>query len=126
MDDRRRPRGGLEQQVLAALAGAPEPLTPAQVRDRLDGDLAYTTVMTVLARLTAKGVLTRVRTGRAYAYRPAGDEAELTARRMRRLLDAGGDRTAVLTRFVGDLSADDEQLLVDLLTAAESSDEQDG
>ena len=124
MDDGRRPRGGLEQQVLAALAGAPGPLTPAQVRDRLDGDLAYTTVMTVLARLTAKGILTRVRTGRAYAYRLIGDEAELTARRMRRLLDAGGDRTAVLTRFVGTLSADDEQLLVELLTAAETPDEQ--
>ncbi|PWU46354.1 CopY family transcriptional regulator [Micromonospora globispora] len=124
MDHGRRPRGGLEQQVLAALAGAPGPLTPAQVRDRLDGDLAYTTVMTVLARLTAKGILTRVRAGRAYTYRLIGDEAELTARRMRRLLDAGGDRTAVLTRFVGTLSADDEQLLVELLTAAESSTEQ--
>ncbi|MFR9775599.1 BlaI/MecI/CopY family transcriptional regulator [Micromonospora sp. MS34] len=120
MDDVRRPRGGLEQQVLAALAGAAGPLTPAGVRERLDGELAYTTVMTVLARLAAKGVLTRIRTGRAYTYRPVGDEAELTARRMRRLLDDGGDRTAVLTRFVGALSPDDEQLLVALLTAAEA------
>ncbi|MGW5666514.1 BlaI/MecI/CopY family transcriptional regulator [Micromonospora sp. NPDC003776] len=122
MDDARRPRGGLEQQVLATLAAAPGPLTPAEVRDRLDGDLAYTTVMTVLARLTAKGVLTRIRAGRAYAYRLVGDEAELTARRMRRLLDAGGDRTAVLTRFVDTLSPDDEQLLVALLTAADTED----
>jgi predicted transcriptional regulator len=122
MEEARRPRGGLEQQVLAALAGAPGPLTPAQVRERLDGDLAYTTVMTVLARLATKGLLARTRTGRAYTYRLVGDEAELTARRMRRLLDAGGDRTAVLTRFVGALSPDDEQLLVALLTAAETGD----
>src|SRR5437763_5802729 len=110
----RRPRGTLEQEVVAALAASPAPMTPAQVRDQLGGDLAYTTVMTVLARLSDKGLVTRERVGRAYAYRAVRDEAEVTARQMQRLLDAGDDRAAVLSRFVGGPSADDEQLPTDL------------
>jgi predicted transcriptional regulator len=94
-------------------------MTPAQVRDHLGGDLAYTTVMTVLARLAEKGVVTRRRVGRAYAYSAVADEAEVTARQMQRLLDTGDDRAAVLSRFVGVLSTEDERLLVDLLRHTE-------
>ena|SRR5947209_4174163 len=115
----RRPRGTLEQEVVAALAASPAPMTPAQVRDLLGGDLAYTTVMTVLARLSDKGLVTRERVGRAYAYTAVRDGAEVTARQMQRLLDAGDDRAAVLSRFVGVLSGDDERLLIDLLHRAE-------
>ena len=119
MDSGRRARGTLEQEVAAALAAAGEPMTPAQVRDQLGRDLAYTTVMTVLARLSDKGLVTRERVGRAYAYRVVRDEAEVTARQMQRLLDAGDDRAAVLSRFVGVLSDDDEQLLTELVRRAE-------
>jgi hypothetical protein len=38
---------------------------------------------------------------------------------MQRLLDARDDRAAVLTRFVGTLSADDERLLAELLRRTE-------
>jgi predicted transcriptional regulator len=122
VDTGRRPRGTLEQEVVAALAAASAPMTPAQVRDHLGGDLAYTTVMTVLARLSDKGLVTRQRIGRAYAYTAVRDEAEITARQMQRLLDAGDDRAAVLSRFVGVLSNDDERLLIDLLRRAEDGD----
>jgi predicted transcriptional regulator len=119
MDTGRRARGTLEQEVVAALAASTRPMTPAQVRDQLGRDLAYTTVMTVLARLSEKGLVTRKRVGRAYAYRAVRDEAEVTARQMQRLLDTGDDRAAVLSRFVGVLSDDDEQLLIELLRRAE-------
>jgi predicted transcriptional regulator len=122
MDSGRRARGTLEQEVIAALAAAAEPMTPAQVRDQLGADLAYTTVMTVLARLSEKGLVTRERVGRAYAYTAVQDEAEVTARQMQRLLDAGDDRAAVLSRFVGVLSDDDERLLIDLLRHTEDGD----
>jgi len=39
----------------------------------------------------------------------------MTARRMLTLLQGGGDRAGVLSRFVADLSPEDEQLLSDLL-----------
>jgi predicted transcriptional regulator len=119
METGRRPRGTLEQEVVAALATAARPMTPAEVRDQLGADLAYTTVMTVLARLSEKGLVTRKRVGRAYAYTAIRDEAEVTARQMQRLLDTGDDRAAVLSRFVGVLSTEDERLLVDLLRHTE-------
>jgi predicted transcriptional regulator len=114
-----RPRGSLERQVLACLAAAGRPLTVADVQADLGGALAYTTVMTTLTRLHDKGALTRELTGRAYAYRLAGDTsdvgASVTAHRMRRLLEAGDDRAGVLARFVATLSPEDERLLADLL-----------
>ena len=123
MDDRRRGRGDLEQEVVAALGGTEEPMTPGQVRAALGDDLAYTTVMTVLARLNDKGLVTRARAGRAYAYALVPDEAEVTAHRMRRLLDAGGNRARVLSRFVETLSADDEALLAELLHRPEPEEQ---
>lgn len=116
MDPARRAHGDLKQQVLDVLLASDSPLTPAQVRDALDAGLAYTTVMTVLNRLTDQGLVTRRRSGRAYAYKAVADGAEVTARQMRRLLDGGEDRVAVLRRFVGVLSEDDERALVDMIT----------
>ena len=86
------------------LAHGDRSMTPAQVRDALGEDLAYTTVMTVLGRLNEKGLVTRSRIGRAFAYRAVPEDAEVTARQMQRLLDAGDDRAAVLSRFVQVLS----------------------
>jgi predicted transcriptional regulator len=115
----RRPRGGLERQVLARLSAAGRPLTPSEVLAELGGGLAYTTVMTTLTRLYEKGALDRRPVGRAYAYSIASDPSALrsvvAAQRMRRLLDAGEDRAGVLARFVADLGPEDERLLADLL-----------
>ncbi len=52
----RLPDGALELEVLAVLWRASGPLTPADVRRHIAHDLAYTTVMTVLGRLHAKGL----------------------------------------------------------------------
>ncbi|KOG41519.1 BlaI/MecI/CopY family transcriptional regulator [Streptomyces decoyicus] len=112
---RRRGQGQLEAQVLDALHHSPGPVTAAWVQERLGGDLAYTTVMTILSRLHAKQAVTRERSGRAYVWTPAADEAGLAALRMRRVLDGEPDRDAVLTSFVSALSAHDEQLLRTLL-----------
>ena len=115
MDRERRRRGGLERDIIATLLDAAVPLPAAEVRRRLGGTLAYTTVMTVLTRLAAKGLIDRSRSGRGYVYRASDDASEVTARRMQQLLDADDDRAAVLTRFVGALSAEDERLLAALL-----------
>jgi predicted transcriptional regulator len=125
----RRRKGALEQQILACLATADEPLSPAQVQAALGGDLAYTTVMTTLARLHAKHALTRAMDGRAYRYALAGDAnaavANVTAHQMLRLLE-GTDRARVLSRFVADLNPTDEQLLARLLSVAGDRDEAAG
>ena len=107
----RRAAGELEAAVLAVLQGAGAPLSPAEVRERIGGPLAYTTVVTILSRLHAKGVLERHKAGRAYLYSPVADEPGLAARRMARVLDGEADREAVLARFVSALSDRDEELL---------------
>jgi predicted transcriptional regulator len=121
-EPRARGRGALEREVLACLAAADRPLSPAEVRAELGDELAYTTVMTTLSRLHAKGAVSRASAGRGYAYAlpggPAQAQASMTAHRMRKLLDGGGDRAGVLARFVADLSDDDERLLADLLADA--------
>lgn len=121
---RRRDRGDLENEVLAALAAVDRPLTPGEVLAALDRELAYTTVMTTLTRLHAKDVVTRERAGRAYAYAPA-DTATAAARRMRRLLDGGEDRAVVLARFLDELDADDVPVLQRLLAEAEGRTDPD-
>lgn len=115
----RRPAGGLESEVLAALWAADRPLTPGEVSDAVGGELAYTTVQTILTRLHRKGAVVREQAGRAHAYRPVIDDAGLAAQRMRAMLDRGGDHAAVLTRFVGTLTPDDEATLAKLLGAPE-------
>jgi predicted transcriptional regulator len=118
-----RPRGALEREVLACLAAAGRPLSPGEVRAELGDQLAYTTVMTTLSRLHAKGAISRQAAGRGYVYElPGGPDvaqASMTAHRMLRLLDAGEDRARVLSRFVADLRPEDEELLSNLLAESD-------
>lgn len=107
----RRGMGALEAEVLGHLWVMGKPASPGDVRDAMGGELAYSTLMTILVRLWKKGLVDRERRGRAYAYRPLVSEAELTAARMRATLDGTGDRDAALSQFVGTLNKRDERLL---------------
>lgn len=60
--------GPLELQLMDALWDAPEPLSVQGVVDSLGPGRNYKTVMTVLNRLVAKGLLDRELDGRAYRY----------------------------------------------------------
>ncbi|MCG7522919.1 BlaI/MecI/CopY family transcriptional regulator [Streptomyces sp. OfavH-34-F] len=111
----RRANGALENEVLALLHTAGRALTPGEVAERLSNGPAHTTVATTLGRLHTRGVLERTPAGRSYAYTPVTDESGLTARHMRQVMESGSDRASVLTRFVDELSDDDEDLLRRLL-----------
>ncbi len=97
------------------LWSADQPLTPADVQARLEDNLAYTTVVTILTRLHDKGVATREKHGRSFRYHTVDDEAGLAARKMTKVLDAEPDRDSVLARFVTQLSESDEAVLRALL-----------
>jgi predicted transcriptional regulator len=121
----RRPAGALESEVLSILRRSDVPLSPGEVRQLLGaaghgdgprGELSYSTVVTIVSRLHAKGLLTRNRAGRGFTYF-AVDEAGLAASRMNRALGSGTDRTAVLSRFVSGLSERDARMLRDLLAS---------
>jgi predicted transcriptional regulator len=111
----RRPIGALEAQVLEALWARGAAATPGDVLQALDGKLAYTTVMTVLTRLWQKGHVTRSKVGRAYAYAARQTRDEFFADKMRLTLASSSDHRAVLSRFVGGLSARDVAALRSLL-----------
>jgi predicted transcriptional regulator len=111
----RRRSGSLEQEILAVLWSAEHPLTPREVQRAIDSDLAYTTVMTILSRLHAKGLVERSRSGRAYAYSPFEHADDHAAQAMTEVLSGGVDRTAVLSRFVERLGPEEEAVLRRLL-----------
>jgi predicted transcriptional regulator len=93
--------GELERAVMAQLWAAPGPLTVREVHDRLERELAYTTVMTVLGRLAKKGVVRQERDGKAYRYAAASSREQLAASLMLDALgDVGEDRAATLVAFV--------------------------
>jgi predicted transcriptional regulator len=71
--------GPLEADVLRAIWAAGHPVSVRELMDRLNANrrepLAYTTVMTVMARLADKDVLRRRQQGRAYVYEAAVEDA---------------------------------------------------
>jgi predicted transcriptional regulator len=111
----RRPMGALESEVLVILWSSSAPQTPAEVLDKLESDLAYTTVMTVLARLWEKGLAERVKTGRAYSYSAKVSEADLAATRMRDQLARSSDRVATMSQFVSGLNKKEARQLRQIL-----------
>lgn len=120
--------GDLERSVMETLWDVGDGwLTVRDVHDVLAGgrDIAYTTVMTVLDRMSRKGLVEREREGRAWRYRPTQSRGAMTAEVMRQALGEFAeetnrhDRAAALVAFVGEASAEDRKALSDALVALE-------
>lgn len=110
--------GPLEWRVLEALW---QKAAPAAVRDLQPAfpDMAYTTLMTTLDRLHRKGILDRVKHGRAFEYWPRQTRAELESLVAARALSVAldGDGTALrplMSFFVNAVSDRDTDLLDEL------------
>lgn len=100
--------GDLERACMEVLWAAPAPLAVREVHEALsDRGLAYTTVMTVLDRLSKKGLAERERDGRAWRYAAASTKEELTASALHRTLLSldGTDRKAAMMHFLGAVDA---------------------
>ena len=95
-------------------------MTPREVQASLGLDLAYTTVTTVLIRLSKKGLASREKVGRAFAYVPTVSQEQRTATRMAELLDAAADPQLAVTQFVSNLSRKQRAGLRGLLGARKS------
>ena len=112
--------GELERSIMDILWAYDGPLTAREVGRRIaDRDLAPTTVMTVLDRLTRKGFLSRTRDGRAWRYEPAASRDAYVAELMLEALDMTGDRSAALTRFAQTVSGSEAEILRRALTELE-------
>ena len=81
--------------------------------------VAYTTVMTVMDILYRKGVLHRVKHGRAWRYWPVEQREEHDARVMTEVLRSGGNEDLTMRRFVERVSDEEmERLRSAMLNAA--------
>jgi predicted transcriptional regulator len=108
--------GTLERAVMDHLWEAEGPQTVRQVHDGLcaERDLAYTTVMTVLHRLSGKALVVQMRGDRAYRYAPTHGRDELVASLMVDALDQVADRDArqaALVHFVGRVGIEEADAL---------------
>lgn len=110
--------GPLEMRVLGLL-DAGEPQSVGDLRARLGGKLAYTTVMTVVTRLHKKGVVVRVKDGNRFLYSPASRAPKVKGgilSRIRRALFPGGDaRPLVALLEEEELSAEDLRALREVI-----------
>jgi predicted transcriptional regulator len=116
--------GELEQAVMQALWALDDEqwATVRQVHESLaDRGLAYTTVMTVMDRLSKKSLVRQRKEGKAYLYRAAGSRGAMTADLMRSALTeyAQGDRTNALLAFVGESTEEEREALRQALAELE-------
>lgn len=86
--------------------------TVTEVLDGLGEDLAYTTVLTVLRGLEAKGAVRHQQDGKAYRYYPRIRPARVGDRSLKRLLDKvyQGSRELLLARLVSDREISAQEL----------------
>ena len=88
------------------------PSTVAEVQERLADELAYTTVLTILRTLEAKGHVGHEEEGRAYRYHPLVDKEQAGESAVRRLVRKlfAGEPEALLTHLVSDRQLTRDQL----------------
>ena len=86
--------------------------TVAEVRDALDDELAYTTVLTVLRTLEEKGYVTHTAEGKAHRYAPAVTQRAAGGSALSRVLDKifDGSTELLLTQLVSDRKLDPDEL----------------
>ena len=109
--------GELERSVMECLWSADGPVAAAALRDELGGDLALTTVHTVLTRLEQKGFVVHDE-GRPRRFRARGTREDHAAELMHEVLGRAADRQAVLARFVDSVDPAEARMLRELLDAA--------
>lgn len=86
--------------------------TVTEVRDRLDDDLAYTTVLTVLRTLEAKGYVDHREEGKAHRYTPTVARNAAGQSALRRLTEKvfAGSPELLLTQLVSGRRLSPEEL----------------
>ena len=115
----RRADGELEMEILQILWECDGPLQTADVQERLSGHLAYTSVATVLSRLTTKGLVNKEQVGRSFAYVAAITRQDWYAARMLAVLHETPDHRSLLAGFVDRLSKKDREALRTFLSGGD-------
>ncbi len=103
-----------ELDVMEALWAAGQPLTAAEVAERIGTDREWTlaTVKTMLSRLAAKGALKHREDGRRFLYSPAIKRDAFVGNESRRFVDKmfGGRLSPLVARLAEEQALDDEDI----------------
>jgi len=112
MSTKKKLLGELEQKIMLILWESSEPLKPVQVKDKLNSQHAYTTVMTVLKRLTDKNLLKRKLKSKAYFYSPKKDKKIFVENRLGGFFDEmiGDFGNLAISQFVDCVGKDQKSL----------------
>ena len=102
----KRKQGELESEILGCLWDRPEGLTSQQILALLgDDDLAITTVLTVLARLSDKGLVSREQaSGRTFLFKSTSSREQHTASMLLAALENTENPALVFSHFTSQLS----------------------
>ncbi len=86
--------------------------TVTEVREQLEKPLAYTSVLTVLRALDAKGHVRHEDEGRAFRYFPTVEPTEATDKVLKRFVDKvyQGSRALLIAQLLEDESVSDDEL----------------
>lgn len=86
--------------------------TVGEVLEKLEGNLAYTTVLTVLRTLETKGAVRHEQEGKAYRYYAVVESEDVGGRSLNRLLDKvyQGSREMLIARLVEDEGLSPQEL----------------
>jgi BlaI family transcriptional regulator, penicillinase repressor len=118
----------LELEIMQVLWEA-GPRTVAEVQPKLQADLAYTTVQTMLNVLLRKNKVKRVQEGRAYRYRAAVSRERATGSALSDMVKRmfGGSSEALLMAMVDtrQISAEELARVAQKLAAAEKRVEEE-
>ena len=103
-----------ELDVMEALWAAGQPLTAAEVADRIEADRGWTlaTVKTMLSRLVAKGALKHREDGRRFLYSPAIQREAYVGNESRRFDEKlfGGRLSPLVARLAEEDGLDEEDI----------------
>lgn len=95
-----------------------EAFTVRSIMDRLPSNPAYTTIATVLGNLRKKELVCIRKEGHTSLYAACVSREDHAARIMEHAINASGDRTASILRFVDGMPEDDLRLLREHLFGA--------
>lgn len=115
--------GELERAVIEVLWAHPDGVLAREVAEALPSGPAATTVLTVLERLSRKGLVSRQRAGRAHRYRAQASREEFVAEAMRAALADADNLDTALTHFIDTASAKEAAALRRALEALPEEDD---
>ena len=103
-----------ELEVMEALWAAGQPLTAAEVAERIGTDRGWSlaTVKTMLSRLAAKGALQHREDGRRFLYSPSINREDYVGNESRRFVERlfGGRLSPLVARLAEEDALDEEDI----------------